>query len=368
MTGFRLLLGTFVLVGVLVAAGCGGGGGGNSTKGSNGVPNDAIAVVAGTKVPRSQLDEELQLAKVQYKQSFPKAGTSEYQALQQQAAVYLVTQREYELDAGRRGITVTDADVGKAINALIKHAPPNGFGGDQKKFDQWLKSTGFTMTDLRYRYRQLLLRQRLFQAVAKGVTVTSAEVTQYYNTHKDQSPYSTPQQRKVRHILVAVNSKGVGVSEKGVTDTKVDFAKSKTLADKVYRQLQAGAKFDTLVKKYSQDPGSRNSGGVYVDVEGAGTAKEFEQVAFSLKTHEISKPTKTQFGYHIIQALGPLKPRKTETLEQASKSIRQTLLQQKRTDVVSTWAKELGAKYKGKVRYASGYAPPTTSSTTTTSP
>ena len=39
-------------------------------------------------------------------------GTAEYQALQQQAAAYLVTQEEYEQQAARLGVKVTDADVG----------------------------------------------------------------------------------------------------------------------------------------------------------------------------------------------------------------------------------------------------------------
>jgi parvulin-like peptidyl-prolyl isomerase len=304
---------------------------------------------------------QAELSYKQNKQSFPKAGTSEYQALQQQAAAYLVTEAEYEQDAARRGITITDKDVDTAIGKLVKER----FGGDRKKLDDYLKTTGYSTDDLRtLEYRQVL-RDRLAAAVTKGISVTPTQVKSYYDSHKSQTPYTTPAQRKVRHILVALNAKGVGISEKGVTDTTVDFAKSKALADKLYQQLKGGAKFDTLVKKYSQDPGSRSSGGVYVDVKGAGTAKEFETVAFALKTNEVSKPTKTQFGYHIIQAIEPVKTGTTQSFAQASKDIRKTLLDQKKNDALSAWAKQLGERYKGKVKYASGYAPPTTTSTTT---
>ncbi len=366
MTRNRLLLAALLLVAVLLAAGCGGKSGSSSS--SNGVPSDAVAVVAGTPIPRSDLDELMHITELSYKQNkqaFPKAGTSEYQSLEQQAAAYLVTDKEYQLGAAQLGIHITDADVQKGIDTLIKRPSPQGFGG-QANFDKYLKSTGFSMDDVRVLERRQLLRTRLFDTVTKNVKVTPSEIKAFYDAHKDQSPYSTPAQRNVRHILIAVNSKGVGVSEKGVTDTKVDYAKSKALADEVYKQLKNGADFKAMAKKYSQDPGTKDSGGVYLDVKGGGTAKEFEAVAFALKTHEISKPTKTQFGYHIIQALEPIKPGSTMSLPKAEKSIRATLLQQKKTTAISNWAKKLGARYKNKVKYASGFAPPTTSSTSTT--
>ena len=153
-------------------------------------------------------------------------------------------------------------------------------------------------------------------------------------------------------------------SEKGVTDTKVDFAKSKKLADAVFAQLKAGGSFVTLVKKYSQDPGSKTKGGEYTDVKGT-FVKEFEAAAFSLKTKEISQPIKTQFGYHLIEPLAAVKPAKTQTLAEAEKGIRTTLLQQKQTAALQKWAAGLGKKYKGKVKYAAGFAPPVTSTTTT---
>ena len=199
--------------------------------------------------------------------------------------------------------------------------------------------------------------------MTKDAKVTAAEVKAYYDKHKAAAPYTTPAQRRVRHILVALNAKGLGTAAKGVTDTKVDFAKSKTLADRLYAQLKSGADFVALVKKYSQDPGSKDKGGEYTDVQGT-FVKEFEASAFSLKTKEISKPVKSQFGYHLIQALGPVKPGATEPLAKAAKGIRSTLLQQKQQAELQAWAAGLGKKYKGKVTYAAGFQPPAATGTT----
>jgi parvulin-like peptidyl-prolyl isomerase len=360
-TRLSLVALTFVSVAVLVAAGCGGKSSGST--GGNGVPTDAVATVAGQTITRAELDDLMKTAALTYKQNksaFPKPGTLEYQKLQQQAAVYLVTQEEYEQQAAALGVKVTPADVSTALTALIKQR----WKGDRSKFDAYLKTTGYTLAQFNDGLRRQLLGNRLTKAVTKSVTVTPAEVKAYYEKNKSSSPYTTPAQRRVRHILVALNAKGTGVSEKGVTDTKVDFAKSKALADKLYAQLQAGGSFVTLTKKYSQDPGSKDKGGEYTDVKGT-FVKEFEASAFSLDTNEVSKPIKSQFGYHIIQALAATKPGKTQSFASAQKGIRATLLQQKQQAALQKWAARLGTTYKGKVKYAVGFEPPKTSTTTT---
>ena len=367
----HLSLAAVVSTGVLIAAGCGGGSKSSSSTGGSNLGNGIVATVAGTSITRAQLDDLMKTAELtskQNKQAFPKAGTAEYQALQQQAAVYLVTQAEYEQQAAKLGITVTEADVDSELAKLVKKR----FGGSQKKFDEYLKTTGFTLDEFKTGERRQLLGNRLTKAITKNATVTPAEIKSYYDKNKDSAPYTTPAQRRVRHILVALNAKGTGVAEKGVTDTKVDFARSKKLADQLYDKLKAGADFVTFVKKYSQDPGSKDKGGEYTDVKGT-FVKEFEAAAFSLKTNAISQPVKSQFGYHIIQALGATKSGATESLAKATPSIRSLLLQQKQQAALQMWAAGLGKKYKGKIKYATGFEPPavtgsTASGTATTSP
>ena len=51
---------------------------------------------------------------------------------------------------------------------------------------------------------------------------------------------------------------------------------------------------------YSEDPGSRSSGGFYKMTRKTPFVKEFKDVAFSLAEGEISEPFETDFGFHII--------------------------------------------------------------------
>ena len=80
---------------------------------------------------------------------------------------------------------------------------------------------------------------------------------------------------------------------------------SKPLADSLYRLLINGADFGQLASKYSNDLRSAVKDGVISNYLVAGMASpEYERVAFSLtKEHPISKPIKTEFGYHILKLM-----------------------------------------------------------------
>ena len=60
------------------------------------------------------------------------------------------------------------------------------------------------------------------------------------------------------------------------------------------------ASFATKAVLYSQDPGSRSSGGKITLTRQDPFVKEFKDAAFSLQEGEVSKPFETVFGYHIL--------------------------------------------------------------------
>jgi parvulin-like peptidyl-prolyl isomerase len=138
----------------------------------------------------------------------------------------------------------------------------------------------------------------------------------------------------------------------------------KPLADQLYAQLKAGADFAKLAKKNSKDPGSAAQGGKLTVSKGQ-TVPEFDKAAFSLKKGELSKPIKTQYGFHIIEALSDVKPAKTTPLKDVKESIRQQLLQTKKNEKMRAWVEDVKKEYKNKIKYAPGYAPPPSATSTT---
>ena len=322
------------LVAVLaVLAGCGGGGSGEVASGS-------VASVDGQEISQEQFDALLQQAKRSYtsqKRQFPKAGTDEYKTLKNQAVQYLVQREEFAQEAEKLGVTISDADIDKRLEQIKKQY----FGNSKKRYDEQLKQQGLTETQVREDIRAQLVSEKIFKKVSSDVNVTEADVKKYYEQNKSQ--YGTPEQRDVAHILV----------------------KKKELADKLYKQVTGGANFATLAKRYSQDPGSKKLGGKLTISKGQ-TVGPFDKMAFKLKTGQISQPVHTDFGYHIIKALGPIKAAKTTAYKQVQASIKQQLLQQKRNEAMTKWSDKLKKDFDGKVSYQTGYEPATTTAATTT--
>lgn len=318
----------------LFAAACGSG--------SDSVPTGAVAVVDGSEVPKADLDELLDQAKKSYeaqKQEFPKAGTPEYQSLQTQMVAYLVELEEFRQAADELGVNVTEDEIAKAEAKYIDEQ----FEGKRAEYEKALEAQGFTAEQ--YRRNALavsVLTNELFEAVTKGVKVSEDEILKYYG--ENQAQYGAGS-RDVRHILLAEKKK----------DGSVDFAASKEKADEIYAKLQDGADFAALARAESQDPGSKETGGKLTISRGQ-TVPEFEKVSFELGKDEISKPVKTQYGYHVIQALSEV--RKATPLDKVRPAIRAQLLQDKRKEFMQTWVNDLKRTYEDKVSYATGYEPP----------
>lgn len=89
-----------------------------------------------------------------------------------------------------------------------------------------------------------------------------------------------------------------------VVTPKVSDAEKQKVIDKLNefkKEVQAGeSSFATKAVLYSQDPGSRATGGYYKMNKKTQFVKEFKEVAFSLQEGEISAPFETIFGFHII--------------------------------------------------------------------
>ncbi|HKN63672.1 MAG TPA: peptidylprolyl isomerase, partial [Gaiellaceae bacterium] len=95
------------------------------------------------------------------------------------------------------------------------------------------------------------------------------------------------------------------------------------------------------------------------------TVAPFDKAAFSLKTNEISQPVKSVYGYHIIQALGAVKPAHTQTFEQVKSQIQANLASQQKQMAWNDWLAKMAKDFKGKVSYQTGYEPATTTTPTT---
>ncbi len=138
-----------------------------------------------------------------------------------------------------------------------------GFKSQYNKTLDSLKNYNISEKTFRNVYEARLLRQKLIDAITKDTPHTEEMVW-------------------ARHILVETEAE----------------------AETILKDLQSGADFAKLAKERSKDTGSGANGGDLGWFGKGQMVPEFETAAFSLKVGEISKPVKSQFGYHIIQVLG----------------------------------------------------------------
>jgi peptidyl-prolyl cis-trans isomerase D len=171
-----------------------------------------------------------------------------------------------------------------------------------------------------------------------GVQITHDDLQTYYNQHRDQ--YRVPEQVKVSHILIKTPLAGADgkVDEKGV-------AEAQKRAEDLLKQLKAGAKFEDLAKKNSEDPGSAKEGGSLGWIGKGRTVPEFEKAAFSLPKGQMSDLVKSSYGFHIIR-VDDKQDAHMKTLEEVKGEIEPILKQQKVQEAAQKQAEELLAQAK----------------------
>ena len=329
----RLRLTSLVLLALaalLLAAGCGG-------DDDESVPSDAVAVVGDEEVPKSEFDALIGQAERSYKaqkREFPKVGTPEYATLKNQAVAFLVQRAQFEQQAEELDVEISD----KQVDARLEQTKKQYFGGDEKRYQAQIKEQGLTEAQVRRDLRAQLLQEELFKKVTVGVKVADAEVKSYYDKNKDQ--YGQPESRDVRHILVP----------------------TKRQAQQLYDRIKGGESFARLAKQYSKDPGSKDQGGKLTVAKGQ-TVPPFDQSAFLLPKGSLSRPIKTQYGWHLIEPLSAVKPAKTTPLNEVRQSIRQQLSQTKKNERMTKWVEDTKKDFSDRTRYQTGFAPPETTTT-----
>ena len=111
---------------------------------------------------------------------------------------------------------------------------------------------------------------------------------------------------KVAHIMI----------KPGVAKTEEDIAVAKGKAEEIYQKIMAGADFREMAAAHSQDKSTARNGGVLPMFGSNVMVEEFEKASFALSdVGEISKPVKTEYGFHIIKLLDRKGLQDFETME-----------------------------------------------------
>ncbi|MDX1943207.1 MAG: peptidylprolyl isomerase [Saprospiraceae bacterium] len=189
-------------------------------------------------------------------------------------------------------VEVSDDDVETQLNARVDRILAY-MGGDESQFEAYY---GQTINEMKEQNREDLRNQimveRMRSQIMKDVTVTPAEVKQFFqNIPKDSLPYFNSEV-EIREI---------------VYKPKVNAEERQKAIDKLTelrrRIIEGGEDFAALAQKFSDDGGSARLGGDLGWAKRGKFVPEFEATAYNLEKDQLSEIVESDFGFHLIQLL-----------------------------------------------------------------
>jgi peptidyl-prolyl cis-trans isomerase D len=154
---------------------------------------------------------------------------------------------------------------------------------------------------------------------------------------KNKILYNQPEQVRARHILVKVQA---DASDAQKADAK---ARAEGLRKKI---VDEKADFAELARQFSEDTGSKASGGDLGFNAAGAWVPEFSRAAFALAPGGVSEVVQSQFGFHVIK-VEEKRPPQTKELKDVEQEIARTLLTKERSAALARAAAE-GALAKAK--------------------
>lgn len=201
----------------------------------------------------------------------------------------LMEDKLYAHQAVQDSLKVTDSEVRSLMEERLNYMVEQI--GSMDKVVKYYKKT--SEEDFRTYFFDILKEQKLTSEMQKkiinGVEITPEEVRNFFRTIPKEDLPVFGAEMEVAQIVVI--PKVSDAERQKVINRLKEFKKE---------VQEGGSSFATKAVLYSQDPGSRATGGFYKMNRKTQFVKEFKEVAFSLAEGEISEPFETDFGFHII--------------------------------------------------------------------
>jgi foldase protein PrsA len=356
---FRFLaLGAFFVALALALTACGG----------NSIPGNAVAKVGGTAITKDTFNHWMKVAAISSagstggnaatatvpdapnftaciankRKTAPKPAKGqpkptdatfksqcqqEYSGLKDQVLQFLINSQWIIGEASDQGVKVSDADVEKQFQTTKKQSFPK-----DADFQKFLKTSGMTLADIKYRVKIDALSTALRKKITTGKDkVTDQQISAYYNKNKQR--FSQPERR----------------------DLKIVLTKSAAKANAAKKALQSGQSWKAVAKKFSTDQATKNQGGVLLAQAKGTLEKPLENAVFAAKVGGIHGPVKTQLGGYYIFTVTKITPFQQQPLSAAKGTIKPLLATQAQQKALESFVKDFQKRWKAKTNCRTGF-------------
>ena len=134
-----------------------------------------------------------------------------------------------------------------------------------------------------------------------------------------------------QHIVKQTHARHILIKTDAIINDNEAHKKLKTIKSR----LNKGEDFTKLATEFSQDPGSKNSGGDLGWATEGSFVPRFTEVMNSLKINQTSEPFKSQFGWHILQVLE--RRQQDETKQRTRQSAEVAIQNRKAEEELQLW-------------------------------
>jgi foldase protein PrsA len=250
----------------------------------------------------------------------------EYAQLRDQVMQLLISFEWIEGEAALRGLTVTDAEVTKEFDKQKQQSFPK-----EAQFQKYLKTSGQTLADVRARVRLDLLSNKLRdQVVAGHGQITDQAIEQYYNQHR--STFVEPETRSLRIVL---------------TKRKAD-------AERARAELERGASWKSVARRYSIDDETKRKGGKLAPLAQGTLENPLEKAVFRARKGRLVGPIRTEYGYYVL-TVTKIERERRQSLTEVKETIRQMLESEAEQALLDVFVQDFTARWRAKTECAEGY-------------
>jgi peptidyl-prolyl cis-trans isomerase D len=322
--------------------------------------------------------------------------------IDQRIVQQLIEEEAAIAEAGRQGITVSDAEVRARILSIPAFQENGQFIGDAR-YRQILgmQNPPINPHEFEEEVRRSIMVEKLQGALTDWITVSDKDVDEEFNRRNEKvklavvsfpadkfkdavsvsdaeiaahfesnkETYRIPEKRKIKYALIDIQGiqQGINITQQDIqryfddnkqqystperfqashillkTEGKDDAAVRKQAED-LLAKLKGGADFAALAKKMSEDEVSAQKGGDLGAFAAGDMVPEFEKAAAALKPGELSGLVKSQYGYHIIKG-GEKLPATTRTVDEVRAQIEDSLKFERSQKEAERIANELAGK------------------------
>jgi foldase protein PrsA len=250
----------------------------------------------------------------------------EYDELKSQVMQFLIQAEWIQQEAESQDVRVSNAEVKRSFEDRKKQEFPN-----DKAYQRFLRTSGMSEQDILFRVKLDVLQQKLTQKVTeKAGKVTDEDVEEYYEKNKKR--FAQPERRSLNVVLT----------------------KNESRANAAKKQLEDGASWKSVAKRFSIDEASKSQGGKLPGVAKGQQEKALDAAVFRGKKGRLTGPVKTLLGYYVFE-LSKIAKASQQTPEQAKPTIKQLVISERRQKALDEFTKKLREKWRQRTKCQDGF-------------